>query len=123
MGEGNYLYTYIYVYIGDEIAKSLVDSLDEKVAHIGLKVHSFAFDELSYAPEIASGMLRRQQAHALVSARATIVEGAVDTALDAIQRLKDKGGVQLSSEAQEKIMVNLLTVMVADSDAQPTVSL
>jgi membrane protease subunit (stomatin/prohibitin family) len=106
---------------GAEIARMLVDTLDSKVSFAGLKVVSFAFDELSYAPEIASGMLRRQQAGALVAARSTIVEGAVDTALDAIKQLNEKGGMTLSKETQEKIMVNLLTVMVAENDAQPTV--
>ena len=67
-------------------------------------------------------MLRRQQAGALVAARSTIVEGAVDTALDAIKQLNEKGGIELSKETQEKIMVNLLTVMVAENDAQPTVN-
>lgn len=105
---------------GTQIAKELVQHLQEKLNPAGIYVHSFVFDELSYAPEIAASMLKRQQAHALVQARSMLVKGAVDTAQDAIQRL-NTGGQELSLESREKLVVNLLTVMVAESDASPVV--
>jgi len=103
------------------IGKELVNTLQSKVARGGIRVHSFEFNELSYAPEIASQMLKRQQAVALVQARSKIVEGAVDTAYDAIQRLKKKG-INLSDGTTERLVTNLLTVMVSDENAQPTVN-
>jgi len=103
------------------IGKELVTTLQSKVVRGGIRIHSFEFNELSYAPEIASQMLKRQQAVALVQARSKIVEGAVDTAWDAIQRLKAKG-ISLSEATQERLVTNLLTVMVSDENAQPTVN-
>jgi len=103
------------------IGKELVTTLQTKVVRGGIRIHSFEFNELSYAPEIASQMLRRQQAVALVQARSKIVEGAVDTAYDAILRLKSKG-ISLSDASTERLVTNLLTVMVSDENAQPTVN-
>jgi len=104
-----------------EISQELVNTLQKKVSHAGIRIHTFEFDELSYAPEIASQMLKRQQAVALVQARHQIVEGAVDTAWGAIQRLAS-AGVVMSDGAREKLVGNLLTVMVSDRETQPTVA-
>jgi len=103
------------------IGKELVSTLQSKMSRGGIRIHSFEFNELSYAPEIASQMLRRQQAVALVQARGKIVEGAVDTAYDAILRLKSKG-ISLSDNSTERLVTNLLTVMVSDENAQPVVN-
>jgi regulator of protease activity HflC (stomatin/prohibitin superfamily) len=104
-----------------EISKELVTVLQEKVNRAGVRVHSFEFNELSYAPEIAAQMLKRQQAVALVEARQKIVEGAVDIAVDAIDRLARKG-VTVTDKTREHLVLNMLTVMVSDREAQPTIS-
>lgn len=106
---------------GTEVASQLVVELQKQVSFCGLKIHSFRFDELSYAPEIAGSMLKRQQAQALVSARKKLVEGAVDTAAGALERMKMRG-IKISDEAASRLVVNMLTVMVSDTDATPTIS-
>jgi regulator of protease activity HflC (stomatin/prohibitin superfamily) len=107
---------------GAIIAKELVDVLQQSVEVAGLEILEFKFNELSYAPEIAAAMLKRQQAFALVQARATIVEGAVETAFSAIAAMEEKG-LQLSQEGRERMLTSMMTVMVSENDAQPTVSL
>jgi regulator of protease activity HflC (stomatin/prohibitin superfamily) len=104
------------------ITKELMQELQALVNVAGLEVKSFRFNELSYAPEIAAQMLKKQQAFAQVEARATIVRGAVETAHGAITSIEAKG-FALSDGAKEKLVVNLLTVMTSESDVTPTITL
>jgi len=106
---------------GKEVSRELIESLQAKVDQAGVQIHSFQFNEMSYAPEIASQMLKRQQAVALVQARAAIVEGAVETAYGAIVAMEEKG-IKFTSEGKEKLVTSLLTVMCSEHDAQPTVN-
>ena len=79
-------------------------------------------NELNYAPEVASGMLKTQQAGALLEARTIIVEGAVKIALDAVKML-EQSGLKMTEEGKSKMVSNLLTVSVSDVDATPTISM
>jgi len=105
-----------------EIGREMVELLQERVVVAGAKIISFDLNELAYAPEIASGMLKRQQANALVEARKTIVIGAVEIASGAIEALGKKG-VGLTDTDKAHIVTNLLTVICSDKDASPTVPL
>lgn len=104
-----------------EIGSTYVKLLQTKVKIAGAKILSFQFNEMSYAPEIAQGMLKKQQALATVAARKTIVDGVVDIAYGAIQKLEMKG-IQMNNEEKTKIATNLLTVMCAEHDVQPTIN-
>jgi regulator of protease activity HflC (stomatin/prohibitin superfamily) len=105
----------------EEISKQLVSTLQSKVSIAGAKILSFQFNELSYAPEIAQGMLRKQQAMATVAARKTIVEGAVEIAHGALQRLGERG-VKMDPSEQTRLVSNLLTVICSETDVKPTLS-
>jgi len=104
-----------------EIGAKFVKLLQTKVKIAGAKILTFSFNEMSYAPEIAQGMLKRQQALATVSARKTIVEGVVDIAHGAIQKLEARG-IVMSDAEKTKIATNLLTVMCAEHDVSPTIT-
>jgi regulator of protease activity HflC (stomatin/prohibitin superfamily) len=103
------------------IGNRLVEILQRKVAIAGAKVLSFQFDEISYAPEIAQGMLKRQQAMATVAARTTIVNGAVEIAHGAITQLEARG-TQIEPSERGKIVANLLTVIAGESSVQPVMN-
>jgi len=104
-----------------EIGDNFVKLLQSKVDIAGARVLNFQFNELSYAPEIAQGMLKKQQARATLAARKTIVEGVVEIAYGAISKLEDKGIAMTDSE-KAKVITNLLTVMCSDHDATPTIN-
>ena len=104
----------------EQIGRHLCNLLQRKVLQAGALIDSFQLKEISYAPEIANGMLKRQQAIAIIEARQTIVQGAVDIAADAVDKLHDRG-IELSNSDQAKLVTNLLTVVCSDNDAQPTV--
>jgi len=106
---------------GKQIGKQMVELLQKDVDSAGVKILSFQFNELSYAPEIASAMLRRQQAMALVAARKTIVNGAIEIALGAVEGL-EKEGVTFERDDKSKMVTNLLTIICSDTDNKPTVN-
>eukprot|EP01113_Clastostelium_recurvatum_P033369 TRINITY_DN439_c0_g1_i2.p1 TRINITY_DN439_c0_g1~~TRINITY_DN439_c0_g1_i2.p1 ORF type:complete len:275 (+),score=100.51 TRINITY_DN439_c0_g1_i2:273-1097(+) len=105
-----------------EIGMEMVQILQSRVNISGTKIHSFAFNEISYAPEIAAGMLKRQQAAATVAARKTIILGAVEIAHGAVQELQERG-ISMDDKAKVALVSNLLTVICSDRDAQPIVPL
>jgi len=104
------------------IGNEMVSILQARVNISGTKIHSFAFNEISYAPEIAAGMLKRQQAAATVAARKVIILGAVEIAHGAVQELAERG-VTMDDRAKVTLVTNLLTVICSDHDAQPIVPL
>jgi len=107
----------------DEVNMRMRAMLQPLLTVAGIEVTSMSLNDLSYAPEVAAAMLKRQQAKALVDARTLIVEGAVKIAQDAVTRLEAEGTVQLDDDQKVKIVTNLLTVTCSDTDATPTVSL
>jgi len=107
----------------DEVNERMRVMLQPLMVVAGVSISSFCLNDLSYAPEVAAAMLKRQQARALVDARTLIVEGAVKIAQDAVTRLEEEGTVGLNDDQKVKIVTNLLTVTCSDTDATPTVSL
>ena len=101
-----------------EIGVEMVRLLQSKVDVAGAKVEAFELSDLTYAPEIASAMLVRQQAQALVDARKTIVEGAVEIVSDAVTMLEERD-LGIPKDAQPRMISNLLTVICGDSNVQP----
>lgn len=102
-----------------EIGTHLCSVLQDKVSQAGALVHSFQLKEISYAPEIASGMLKRQQAIAIIEARQTIVQGAVEIATHALDKL-GQNGINMDEEEKSRLVTNLLTVVCGENDAMPT---
>ncbi len=106
----------------DEITERLATEIGERVAVAGVHVIESRLTHLSYAPEIAQAMLRRQQASAIVAARQTIVEGAVGMVELALNRLAEQNVVDLDEERKAAMVSNLLVVLCGDRDAQPVVN-
>jgi len=104
----------------NEIGHQLRTKLQDKIAQAGAVCQSFQLNEISFAPEIAANMLKRQAAEALVQARELIVRGAVGISLQAVEELA-KGGLEFSQEEQCRLVSNLLVVTCGDNDAQPVV--
>jgi len=105
-----------------EIAHRLRDEIQERLAKAGVEVIESRFTHLAYAPEIASAMLRRQQASAIIAARQKIVEGAVGMVEMALDLLNEKQVVTLDEERKAAMVSNLLVVLCSDRDAQPIVN-
>jgi SPFH domain/Band 7 family protein len=106
----------------DEITGRLSDEIAARVASAGVHVIESRITRLSYAPEIAQAMLRRQQAGAVVSARQRIVDGAVGMVESALTSLAESDVVELDEERKATMVSNLLVVLCGDRDVQPVVN-
>jgi len=105
-----------------EVAKGLQAAIHERLEKAGVQVIEARISHLAYAPEIASAMLRRQQASAIIAARKKIVEGAVGMVENALELISQKSIVTLDDERKAAMVCNLLVVLCSDRDAQPIVN-
>lgn len=105
-----------------EVAKHLENELNSRLELAGIEVVEARINYLAYASEIASVMLRRQQAEAIISARERIVEGAVSMVHLALQKLEKENVIDLDEEKKAAMVSNLLVVLCADEAAQPVLN-
>jgi SPFH domain / Band 7 family len=106
----------------DVVAEELAQEVAQRVTIAGVEIVEVRISHLAYAPEIAQAMLRRQQANAVVAARARIVEGSVGMVEMALARLDEHGIVELDEERKAAMVSNLLVVLCADQPASPVVN-
>lgn len=105
-----------------EVADRLKEEIQSKVHIAGLEIIEARITHLAYAPEIASAMLQRQQAAAIIDARAMIVDGAVGMVEMALKELDKSDMVSLDDERKAAMISNLLVVLCANHDPQPIVN-
>ena len=104
------------------VVSRIRDELQSRVADAGLEIIEARITYLAYAPEIAAVMLQRQQASAIIDARKMIVDGAVGMVEMALERLAEKGTIELDEERKAAMVSNLLVVLCGNHDAQPVVN-
>ena len=104
------------------VATRIRDEIQSKVGDAGIEILEARITYLAYAPEIAAVMLQRQQASAIIDARKMIVDGAVGMVEMALDRLEEKGTVELDDERKAAMVSNLLVVLCGSKDAQPIVN-
>lgn len=104
------------------VARRIKEDIQKKVEAAGLEIIDARITHLAYAPEIASVMLQRQQAAAVVDARKMIVDGAVGMVEMALEKLNESDMVNLDEERKAAMVSNLLVVLCAGKDTQPVVN-
>lgn len=107
---------------GEEVNQQLENELSDRLARAGIHVIEARIAYLAYASEIASAMLRRQQATAIVAARQKIVEGAVSMVEMALEQLSKKQIIELDEERKAAMVSNLMVVLCSDKDASPVIN-
>ncbi len=105
-----------------EIAERLQGEVEARLSKAGVNVIEARISHLAYAPEIASSMLRRQQAGAVIAARSLIVAGAVGMVEMALADLEKRNIINLDPERKAQMVSNLLVVLCSDHDAQPVIN-
>ncbi|MYS73810.1 SPFH domain-containing protein [Streptomyces sp. SID5926] len=106
----------------EEITEKLAVELHARVEAAGVQIIESRFTHLAYAPEIASAMLQRQQAGAVVAARRQIVDGAVGMVEAALARISEQGIVEMDDERKAAMVSNLMVVLCGDRAAQPVLN-
>ena len=106
----------------NEIGEILKAEVQERLGKAGVEVLEARISHLAYAPEIASAMLQRQQASAIVAARSKIVEGAVSMVEAALDQLTQRQIIELDAQSKASMVSNLLVILCSDRAAQPVVN-
>ena len=107
---------------GDVINGELLDELNDRLKVAGIVVDEAGLTHLAYASEIASAMLKRQQADAIIAARAKIVIGAVGMVEDALTKLAQDNIVDMDNERRAAMVSNLMVVLCGEREAHPVVN-
>ena len=106
----------------NQVSEKLKHEIQERLDRAGVEVIESRISHLAYAPEIASAMLQRQQAGAIVAAREKIVEGAVGMVQMALSRLSDEAIIELDEERKAAMISNLLVVLCGSQNAHPVIN-
>jgi regulator of protease activity HflC (stomatin/prohibitin superfamily) len=106
----------------DEVADELTKDLQKRFDVAGVEIMEARIMHLAYSSEIASSMLQRQQAKAVLAARKVIVDGAVSMVKSAIEQLSTEGVVELDEEKKAQMVNNLMVALVSDKGTQPIVN-
>ncbi len=106
----------------NEIGDILKSEVQARLGKAGVEVLEARISHLAYAPEIASAMLQRQQASAIVAARGKIVEGAVGMVEAALNQLTERQIIELDAQSRASMVSNLLVILCSDQAAQPVVN-
>ena len=105
-----------------EVNEALEDEITERLSMAGIEVMEARIGYLAYAPEIASSMLKRQQAVAIVAARKKIVEGAVGMVEDALNQLSEDNIIDFDEDKKAAMVSNLMVVLCGDKEATPIIN-
>jgi regulator of protease activity HflC (stomatin/prohibitin superfamily) len=106
----------------DEVNEALENEITERLSMAGIEVMEARIGYLAYAPEIASAMLKRQQAVAIVAARKKIVEGAVWMVEDALMQLSRDGIIDFDEDKKASMVSNLMVVLCGDKEVTPVIN-
>nr|WP_106640721.1 SPFH domain-containing protein [Allosphingosinicella vermicomposti] len=106
----------------DVVSEELRGELQDRVTVAGITIDECRLTHLAYAQEIAQAMLRRQQAEAVIAARAKLVQGAVSMVETALEQLSAKNVVHLDDERKAAMVSNLMVVLCSERDTQPVVN-
>jgi len=106
----------------EEVNHSLEEEIIDRLKHAGIKVIEARISHLAYSSEIASAMLQRQQATAIVAARRKIVDGAVGMVEMALEDLKLKGIIDFEEDKKAAMVSNLMVVLCSDRSASPVLN-
>ena len=107
---------------GEVVNRELLIELNDRLKVAGIIVDEAGLTHLAYAPEIASAMLRRQQADAVIAARSKLVLGAVGMVEEALRKLSHDNIVELDDERRATMVSNLMVVLCGEREAQPVVN-
>ena len=106
----------------NEVSEELAQELQERLAVAGVEVIETRLNHLAYATEIASAMLQRQQAKAILSARQIIVEGAVSMTQMALEQIEDGQDINFTDDRKVQLINTLLVSIITDKGTQPVIN-
>ncbi|ARN84340.1 SPFH domain-containing protein [Candidatus Nucleicultrix amoebiphila] len=106
-----------------DILKEFQTDLTQRMAIAGIEIVETRISHLAYSPEIASAMLQRQQAEAILAAREKIVDGATEMVKDALRRLEGKQGLKLTAQEKSRMVANLMVTLCSEQAVTPVLNI
>lgn len=106
----------------DGLLQEFLQMVQERVELAGITIDEARFTHLSYAPEIAQAMLKKQQAEAVIMARQKLVEGAISMVEHTVKELEERQIAKMTEENKAKLIANMMTVLLADENASPVIN-
>lgn len=106
----------------DEISSKLKEMLQDKLSLAGILVEDTKLTHLAYSSEIASAMLKRQQAAAIFHARRYMVENALTIIDDVINHFDKNSNIKITPDKKSDLINSLLVVMTSDKEASPVLN-
>lgn len=104
------------------VSEELTKELQARLEVAGVEVVETRLNHLAYSTEIASAMLQRQQAKAILSARQTIVEGAVTMTQMALEQIEAGQDIQFTDDRKVQFINNLMVSIITDNGTQPVIN-
>ena len=77
---------------------------------------------LAYASEIATSMLRKQQAEAVLQARKYLVENALTIVDNVLVHFEKDNKLNIDPGKKLEIINNLLVILTSDKEANPVIN-
>jgi len=105
----------------EEITKELTEELQQKLSLAGIQVHEVKLSHLSYAPEIASAMLKKQQTIAILDARKYLIENAITIVESVIASFEKNGVTNISDDKKAEIMSNIMVTLISEKEVSPVI--
>lgn len=105
-----------------DILQQFRNMVQARVKQAGIHIKEARFTHLAYAPEIAQAMLRKQQAEAVISARHTLVRGAITMVEGTVKELERRQIVTMTEPEKAKLITNMMTVLLSEESASPVVN-
>lgn len=107
----------------ESFSNKIKERINEKLKNIGVEVINARISNISYAPEIAQSMLQRQQAKKVGESRKEIVNAAIGTVSNAVERLEKEMSIKFEDNEKKRIIRELMVVIVSDQAVTPTINL
>ena len=98
----------------EEINELLKLELQRRTKMSGIEIEDARITEISYGNEIATLMLQKQAADAIINSKAKIAKGAVDIIDNSIKELEKRNVCKFNDDEKSKLVGNMMIVLNMD---------
>ena len=98
----------------EEINELLKLELQRRTKMAGIEIEDARITEISYGNEIATLMLQKQAADAIINSKAKIAKGAVDIIDNSIKELEKRNVCKFNDDEKSKLVGNMMIVLNMD---------
>ena len=106
----------------EEINELLKLELQRRTKMAGIEIEDVRITEISYGNEIATLMLQKQAADAIINSKAKIAKGAVDIIDNSIKELEKRNVCKFNDDEKSKLVGNMMIVLNMDKGSNAIIN-